>query len=146
LRRTVPLLKCTRLEGILVKKLNSASDPTAMIGGTRKTKISRGSKRTPPPSPVMPIRVPTTKPIKTLSAMSIATCSYLRGSCIRVDPDKALSLQVKNDLLGGFLGTHVGGVNHDLGVLRCLVRIGNPGELFQDSGARFGVQPFAVTQ
>jgi hypothetical protein len=70
LRRTVPLLKWTALDGILVRKLNSASDPTAMIGGTRSPKISRGSSRTPPPRPVNPIRVPTIRPIRILSVIS----------------------------------------------------------------------------
>ena len=53
--------------GILVKKLNSASDPTAIMRGTLEPNIRTGSRRTPPPTPVIPMRVPTTNPIKTLS-------------------------------------------------------------------------------
>src|SRR5581483_4979605 len=37
------------------------------------------------------------------------------------------------------------GVDHHLGVLRFFVRIRNASELFQDTGARFGVQAFPVT-
>ena len=61
--RTVPLRKCMMLAGILVKKLNIASLPTAIIGGMRRPKMSMGSSNTPPPSPVNPISVPTMKPI-----------------------------------------------------------------------------------
>src|SRR5271169_3564737 len=39
LRRTVPFVRCKRPAGIFVKKLNSASEPTATIGGTLRPKI-----------------------------------------------------------------------------------------------------------
>ena len=70
LRRTVPFLRCNRLAGIFVKKLNSASEPTAMIAGTFNPKIRMGSSRTPPPTPLMPMRTPTTKPTRILAASS----------------------------------------------------------------------------
>ena len=66
-RAPCPFFRCTMLAGILVKKLKSASEPTAMIAGTLKPKIRMGSSRTPPPTPVRPIRMPTTKPIRILS-------------------------------------------------------------------------------
>src|SRR5580704_10971576 len=110
LRRTVPLRKCTQLEPILVKKLKTASDPTARMGGTLSTKINNGSKSTPPPKPVMPIRVPTTKPIRILSAIAMtelvaASSPGNAGPELRpssVHSDEALPLQVQNDLLCSF--------------------------------------------
>src|SRR5580658_1234204 len=66
--RTVPLRKCMKLAGILVKKLHNASLPTAMMGGTCRPKISMGSSKTPPPTPVIPISVPTVKQISTFSS------------------------------------------------------------------------------
>src|SRR5581483_8540741 len=142
LRRTVPLFRCTMPEPILVTRLKTASDPTGTIAGTFRPKIRRGSRSTPPPSPVIPIRVPTTKPIVTLSAMSMtefAVADLSRG-CGGVRCDKSFPLQVKNDFLGSFFRGKVCGVDHHLGVLRFLVRIRNASELFQDTGARFGVQ------
>ena len=57
--------QCMMLAGILVKKLNRASLPTAMMAGMCRPKMSMGSSNTPPPKPVNPISVPTMKPIRT---------------------------------------------------------------------------------
>ena len=43
--RTVPFFRCIRLAGIFVKKLNSASEPTAMIGGTVQAKDQHGKQQ-----------------------------------------------------------------------------------------------------
>ena len=72
LRRTVPLRKWSQPDPILVTKLKTASEPTARIGGTFRTKIKIGNSRTPPPSPVIPIKVPTNKPIKIVTAAVIS--------------------------------------------------------------------------
>ena len=45
LRRTVPFLRCSRLAGIFVKKLNSASEPTAMIGGHPQAEDQHGEQQ-----------------------------------------------------------------------------------------------------
>src|SRR4030081_3235219 len=120
LRRTVPFFKCRSPAGILLKKLKSASDPTAMIAGTFRPKISTGSSRTPPPTPVRPIRTPTTKPTRILIAIKfIATkLALLSGSG---DADEAFAFQVQNDLLGCFLRRPLAGVNGHLSVGRNFV-------------------------
>src|SRR5215469_5897357 len=66
-RRTVPFFRCMRLAGILVKKLNTASEPTANSGLTLSPKMRTGSSNTPPPTPVKPMRMPTIKPTKILN-------------------------------------------------------------------------------
>src|SRR5438874_866255 len=150
------------LDPILVTKLNAASDPTATIGGTLSAKIKSGSKSTPPPSPVIPIRVPTTKPITILATMlfpnqsrSWQPCSLLNrslrdlrfrlsGGGAGTDSDEAFSLKMQNDLLCGFFGCHFRGVNHHLGIPGFLVGIRDASELLQDSGARLGVQSLAI--
>src|ERR1700693_48759 len=118
LRLTVPLRRRTTLEPILVKKLKNASDPTARIGGTLRAKINSGSKSTPPPKPVMPIRVPTTKPIRILRASSMTewvagdnrelSRSLGRSS---VDSDEAFLLQVQDNFLRGFLRRQIARVD-----------------------------------
>ena len=69
-RRTVPFFRCIRLAGIFVKKLKSASEPTATMGGTLSPKISTGSSSTPPPTPLIPMRMPTINPITIFSRSS----------------------------------------------------------------------------
>src|SRR5438445_13454311 len=120
LRRTVPFRKCIQPLPILVMKLKTASDPTAKIGGTLRPKISTGSKSTPPPSPVIPIRVPTTRPIRILAAISIQLLSRDRS---RVNANESFALQVQNDLLGGFFGRQISGVDDYFGVFWLLIRI-----------------------
>ena len=55
----------------LGEKVESASEPTARMGGTPKPKMRIGSSRTPPPTPVIPIRVPTPKPTRILISRSM---------------------------------------------------------------------------
>src|SRR5271170_1447701 len=122
-----------------------------MIGGTLRTKIRTGSRSTPPPTPVIPIRVPTTKPIKTFS-MSITNPMQLcrglfapRSVRLSVDPDESLPLQMQNDLLRCFLGTEFSGVDHNFSICRFLVRVRNAGKLLENAGASFSVETLAVT-
>src|ERR1039458_2197160 len=86
LRRTVPFFRCNRPAGIFVKKLNSASEPTATRAGTFRPKIRIGSSRTPPPTPLMPISTPTKKPTRILAASSGISGS--RYSPARLTPMK----------------------------------------------------------
>ena len=132
-RRTVPLRRCRMLAGILVRKLKSASDPTAMMAGTRRPKMSVGSSKTPPPSPVKPISIPTPKPIRIFastssmglvlsSRFSVLTMPVLVSRrdllllrtenrelrtlflAISVNSDEAFAFQVQNDGLRRFFG------------------------------------------
>src|SRR5690349_22740459 len=120
LRRTVPFRRCIQLEPIFVQKLNSASDPTAVIAGTCNPKIRSGSKSTPPPNPVRPMSVPTRKPIRILPAISgISEVLFApleaRASSLRrvsVHANEALLFEVKDDFLRCLLGRHVGCVDH----------------------------------
>src|SRR3984885_14042557 len=141
------------LAPILVRKLNSASEPTARIGGTPKPKIRIGSSKTPPPTPVIPMRVPTPKPTRLLisRSMTITACASwsLVGvgqslSRFRGRPDEAFPLQVQNDLLRCLFGGKLACVNGDFGVGRNFVRIRDASEFLENSGARFGIQPFAL--
>jgi hypothetical protein len=50
-------------------ELMTASEPTAMMGGTLKIEISSGSKTTPPPIPVDPMSIPARRPMPALVAM-----------------------------------------------------------------------------
>src|SRR5277367_785029 len=150
LRRTVPLLRWTQLEPILVTKLKRASESTAIIGGTLRKKIRTGSKSTPPPTPVIPIRVPTTKPIKTFS-MSITNpiqlCRDLfapRSGRVSVDPDESLTLQMQNDLLRCLFGTEFGRIDHNLGIRGLFVRVRNARELLENASASLGIQTLTV--
>src|SRR6202043_3819773 len=166
--RTVPFHKCMMLAGIFVKKLNSASLPTAMIAGMCRPKMSMGSSNTPPPRPVKPISVPTMNPISTLSSKNSMPSFDLMSSQfpssrfsvnqnqvkelrtgnrelgtslpVAVGADKALALEVQNNGLRRFLGAQLGGVNHDFGVGWRLVRIRDAGEFLDDAGASFSVQ------
>src|ERR1700693_958225 len=140
--RTVSFFKCNRPAGIFVKKLNSASEPTAMIGGTFNPKIRTGSSRTPPPTPVMPMSTPTTNPTRILAASKGINRSALVSR--PVHPDEAFSLQVQDDFLGGFFGRQVGGVDRDFGVRRSFVRIGDPREFLQNARACLGIKPLSV--
>src|SRR5579863_4724131 len=149
LPRTVPFFKCRRLAGILVKKLKSASEPTATIAGTRRPKISTGSRRTPPPTPLSPMRIPTTKPTAILAASNSMIYSLpprprllSRGS---VYSDEALAFQMQNDFLRGFLGRKFPGVDRHFGIGGSFIGIGDPSELLEDAGAGLGVQALAVT-
>src|SRR5579863_5609672 len=92
LRRTVPFLRCNRPAGILVKKLNSASEPTATIAGTLRPKISTGSRRTPPPTPVRPMRTPTTKPTRIFAA-SKGIAGSLNQFLASLNPHPSTSLR-----------------------------------------------------
>src|SRR5215472_6981661 len=142
-RRTVSFFKCIRLAGILVKKLNSASEPTATIAGTRKPKISTGSNNTPPPTPLIPIKTPTTKPTRILSASSDMFSPVLLR-CGSVYSDEALALQVQNNFLGGFFGRQLASVNCHFRIWRNFVGIGDPGEFLEDASSCFGIQALAV--
>src|SRR5258707_10438414 len=111
LRRTVPFFRCSRPAGILVKKLKTASEPTATMAGTLNPKIRTGRSRTPPPIPVRPMRTPTTNPTRILTAIKGMTRLDLfllhlgtpsRG--LPIYADEALALEVQNDRLRGFLG------------------------------------------
>src|SRR6202171_6364441 len=138
LRRTVPFFRCKSPAGILVKKLKSASDPTAMIAGTFRPKISTGSSRTPPPTPVRPMRTPTTKPTRILIAIKFiaTTLALLSGSR---DADEAFAFQVQNDFLGCFLGRQLAGIDGYLSVGRNLIGIRDTGELLEDSSPSLGI-------
>src|ERR1700722_14084925 len=143
LRRTVPLLRCMMLAGILVKKLNSASEPTDTIGEYPRPKISTGSSRTPPPTPVRPMRTPTTKPTRILAA-SIGIVGPLLLLAGAVHADEAFALQVENDLLRGLLGRKFAGVDGDFGIGRNFVRIGDTSEFLKNAGTRLGVESLAI--
>src|SRR5580658_2568129 len=163
--RTVPLRKCMMLAGILVKKLKSASLPTAMMAGMRRPKMSMGSSNTPPPSPVSPISVPTMKPIRIFASKSSMpsfdsfslpkfwskTKTRLQtprhrelASPVAVRADEAFALEVQKDGLRRFLGAQLGSVNHHFGVAWRLVRIRDAGEFLDNAGASFGVKAFPV--
>src|SRR5215472_7216702 len=144
LRRTVPFFRCKRLAGILVKKLNIASEPTATIGGYPRPKISTGSSNTPPPTPLIPIRIPTTKPTKILVASSgiVLVPLLRRGS---VYSDEAFTLEVQNNFLSRFLGRQFPSVDCNLGIRRSFIGIRDPGEFLQNAGASLGIQALAVT-
>src|SRR5215469_5789410 len=143
-RRTVSFFKCIKLAGIFVKKLNSASEPTATIAGTRNPKISTGSSNTPPPTPLIPIKTPTTKPTRILSASSDMFSPVLLR-CSSVYSDEAFAFQVQNNFLGRLLGRQLASVNCHFRIRRNLVRIRDPREFLQDASAGLGIQAFAVT-
>src|ERR1700731_2433496 len=102
------------LAPILVTKLNSASEPTARIGGTPKPKIRIGSSKTPPPNPVIPIRAPTPKPTRLLISKSMTLPASANHSFVGPQPesldrlrccsDKTFSLQMQDNFLSGFFG------------------------------------------
>src|SRR5216683_7596847 len=143
LRRTVPFFRCKSPAGILVKKLKSASDPTAMIAGTFRPKISTGSSRTPPPTPVRPMRMPTTKPTRILTAISVIATKYvlLPGSG---NADEAFAFQVQNDLLGCFLRRPLARIDNNLSVGRNFVGVRDTRELLEDSSSSLGVQALPI--
>src|ERR1700738_420215 len=120
LRRTVPFFRCKSPAGILVKKLKSASDPTAMIAGTFRPKISTGSSRTPPPTPVRPMRTPTTKPTRILIAIKFiaTTLALLTGPRAA---EEAFAFQVQIDFPGCYLGRQLAGIDGHLSVGRNFV-------------------------
>src|SRR5258708_3537956 len=97
------------LAPILVTKLNSASEPTARIGGTPKPKIRIGSSKTPPPSPVIPMRVPTPKPTRLLISKSMQVPAQPlvippgeTSDRLRCRSDEAFPLQMQDDFLRRF--------------------------------------------
>src|SRR5580704_5148919 len=142
----VPFFTWTQAEPILVTKLNRASDPTARRGGTRSTKIRMGNSRTPPPMPVIPIRVPTTKPIRIFSINITSVASGGENElhplgAVAVHSNEPLAFHVQNDLLCCLLRTEIGRVDHHIGVLRFFVGIGDAGELFENPSARLSVRP-----
>src|SRR6266849_1973226 len=162
LRRTVRFHRCRAPAGILVRKLKSASDPTAMMAGTCRPKMSVGSSSTPPPSPVNPISVPTAKPIRIFASKSsmpylvvpdpqfcvkqkrperreLRTGNWGLSLSVVVNSNEALAFQMQNDGLRGLIGTQLPGVNHNLGVRGRFIRIGNTRELLYDAGACLGV-------
>src|SRR3984885_9894719 len=141
------------LAPILVRKLNSASEPTARIGGTPKPKIRIGSSKTPPPTPVIPMRVPTPKPTRLLISRSMTITAFASLSLVGVGQslsrfrgrsDEAFPLQVQNDLLRCLFWGKLTCVNGDFGVGRNFVRIRDAGEFLENSRARFGIQAFGV--
>src|SRR5580658_10328682 len=123
------------LAPILVTKLNRASEPTASMGGTPKPKMRMGSSRTPPPTPVIPMRAPTPKPTRLLISRSMtvttsasphfpATCDYrcgLRG--LRSGSDNGFPFEVQDDLLCCLFGGQVFGIHGDFCIRRNFVRI-----------------------
>src|ERR1700683_5462636 len=115
------------LAPILVRKLKSASDPTACMGGTPSPKMRIGSSRTPPPTPVIPIRVPTAKPPRLLMRRSMA---YRGLDRLRRRTDEAFPLEVQDNFLRRLFGGQVTGVNGDFGVDRGFVRIRDTREFF----------------
>ena len=60
------------------------------------------------------------------------------------DADVPLFLQMQKDLMSRFLGQDVRRIDADGGMLGRLVWIGDPGELLDDTSARFGVESFKV--
>src|SRR5580700_170680 len=144
---TVPLRRWTTLAPILVAKLKSASDPTARIAGTCKPKMRIGSSRTPPPTPVIPMRVPTRKPTRLLISRSISADPsqywFQRLNRLRCT-DETFPLQMKDDLLRRLFGRQLASIDGDFGVGRNLIRIRNAGEFFENSRARLCVQALTV--
>ncbi len=61
-RFTVRRRRCTIAPAGFMKRLATTSEETAVSGSTRKTKISMGVMRAPPPMPVRPTTKPTTSP------------------------------------------------------------------------------------
>ena len=114
--------------------------------------MSSGSSRTPPPTPVIPIRVPTTKPIRILSSdfhVCVRGCPFQRSKLhtlcgLVVGADEAFAFEVQDDLLRGFFWCQFGGIDDNFGVLGLLVRIRDTSELLKDAGAGLGVQTFTV--
>src|SRR5580765_6106283 len=145
-RRTVPLFRCIRLAGIFVKKLNRASDPTAIIGGTRSPKISTGSSNTPPPTPLNPIRMPTTKPTTTLASRSMCNppsyYAVLRNCSVH--SDEALALKVQNNFLRRFFWRQIPGVDGHFRISWRFVWIRDAGELLENSRSGLCVKSLAV--
>src|ERR1022692_5094844 len=143
------------LAPILVRKLKSASEPTARRGGTPKPKMRIGSSRTPPPTPVIPMRVPTPKPTRLLISRSMtvpASASHdfpaSSGSALnrlRSRSDEAFPLQVQDNLLRCLFGGQVTGIDGDFGVGRNFIGIRDTREFLENSRARLGVQAFAIT-
>src|ERR1022692_4302221 len=139
------------LAPILVTKLKSASEPTARMGCTPKPKIRIGSSRTPPPSPVIPMRVPTPKPTRLLISRSMnvpaSLSSFFRSGLnrLRRRSDEAFPFQVQENFLRGLFGGQVTGIDGDFGVGRNFIRIRDAREFLENSRARLGVQAFAIT-
>src|SRR5215469_6635009 len=135
-------------------KLNRASDPTAMIAGTRKPKMSKGRSSTPPPRPVSPISVPTEKPIRILIAISISNATGKSARLTRLrsrrhhrlltDSDKSLTLQMQNNFLRRLFRGEFRGIDHHFGIRGRFIGIGDSGELFHDTRACFRVKSLAV--
>src|SRR5258706_14426003 len=96
-----------------------------------------GSSNTPPPKPVMPIRVPTRKPTRIFSSNIGLEISRSSPALLLVvaNADIPFALQMKNNLLGSFFRAHSSRVDGHVGLHRNLVRIGNPRELLEDTRA-----------
>ena len=75
---------------------------------------------------------------------NVAPLKRMPGLRLGFGADVTFALQMQDDLLGGFVGRDLGGVDRDFGVGRSLVGIGNAGELLDDAGAGLGVQSLAV--
>src|ERR1700722_3948171 len=104
--------------------------------------------RTPPPTPVSPIRTPTTKPTRILSAitallrMLLLLARSLGSSTVYAN--KALALQVQNDFLRRFFGREVASIDGVLGIGPTFVRIREAGQLLQVSCPRLGINSLSV--
>ena len=86
-----------------MKKLNSASEPTATIAGTRKPKISTGSSRTPPPTPAHADEDADDKANQDFGCQQWHNRSAVYYSR-SVHSDEAFALEMQNDFLSRFFG------------------------------------------
>src|SRR6185437_16359715 len=74
--------------------------------------------------------------------------SFLRSrrKCrIGTDSHKALLFQMQNYFLSCFFRAQLRGIDHDLGIRRRFVRVGDTSELLYDSRAGLGIQTLAIT-
>src|SRR3972149_850257 len=68
-----------------------------------------------------------------------------RDGKLVVGADVTLALQMKDDLVGSFLGAEIVGIDAYVGVGRLLVRVRDAGELFDDPGPSLGVHALSVS-
>src|SRR6516164_3213184 len=117
-------------------QLMTASEPTAMMGGTPNTEMSSGRSNMPPPSPVKPTRNPTTTPTLILAVIvPKSTATPLHSPMSKLRPSQCSRslgrkiLQNRGDNLGGTLpGAFLIGVTDDFRCYRRLIGIINPSE------------------
>src|SRR5207237_5489549 len=62
----------------------------------------------------------------------------------RINANESLALQMQNDLLGGFFGRQIRGVDDYLGIFWLLIRIRNTSELIHNAGTSLSVMTFAI--